>query len=136
MFESLSEKLGGVFGKLRGKGSGLSENDVMAVSREVRIALLEADVALPVVAGFIAIRSPTKAVGQNRCMQSSVNAGPASHQDRSMTRLLKCWAREEVVGNGPSNAAPSGRHHDGRPARLGQDHDDCEARQAAQGEAQ
>lgn len=63
MFDSLSEKLGGVFAKLRGKGS-LSENDVMAVSREIRIALLEADVALPVVKGFIdGIKD--KAVGQD-----------------------------------------------------------------------
>ena len=63
MFESLSQKLGNVFGKLRGKGS-LSENDVMAVSREIRVALLEADVALPVVKDFIeSIKQ--KAVGQN-----------------------------------------------------------------------
>ncbi len=63
MFDSLSDKLGNVFTKLRGKAS-LSENDVMAVSREIRIALLEADVALPVVKEFISsIKS--KAVGQN-----------------------------------------------------------------------
>ncbi len=63
MFDSLSEKLGGVFSKLRGKGA-LSENDVMAVSREIRIALLEADVALPVVKEFISTIKE-KAVGQN-----------------------------------------------------------------------
>lgn len=62
MFDSLSEKLGNVFSKLRGKAS-LSENDVMAVSREIRIALLEADVALPVVKEFIA-GIKEKAVGQ------------------------------------------------------------------------
>ena len=62
MFESLSDKLGGVFDKLRGKGS-LSENDVMAVSREIRVALLEADVALPVVKDFIASLKD-KAVGE------------------------------------------------------------------------
>ena len=62
MFESLSDKLGNVFGKLRGKGS-LSENDVMAVSREIRVALLEADVALPVVKEFIA-SVKDKAVGE------------------------------------------------------------------------
>lgn len=62
MFESLSDKLGGVFDKLRGKGS-LSENDVMAVSREIRVALLEADVALPVVKEFIA-GIKDKAVGE------------------------------------------------------------------------
>lgn len=63
MFESLSQKLGNVFGKLRGKGA-LSENDVMAVSREIRVALLEADVALPVVKDFIE-HIKKKATGQN-----------------------------------------------------------------------
>jgi len=63
MFDSLSSKLGTVFSKLRGKGA-LSENDVMAVSREIRVALLEADVALPVVKDFIATIKD-KAVGQN-----------------------------------------------------------------------
>ena len=47
MFESLSDRLGSVFEKLRGKGA-LDEKDVSAALREVRIALLEADVALPV----------------------------------------------------------------------------------------
>lgn len=63
MFDSLSDKLGNVFTKLRGKGS-LSENDVMAVSREIRVALLEADVALPVVKTFIS-QIKDKAVGQD-----------------------------------------------------------------------
>ncbi|HBR67875.1 MAG TPA: signal recognition particle protein [Rhodospirillaceae bacterium] len=62
MFESLSEKLGGVFGRLRGKGA-LTENDVMAAAREIRVALLEADVALPVVKDFIETVKQ-KAVGQ------------------------------------------------------------------------
>ncbi|MFM9852026.1 MAG: signal recognition particle protein [Sphingomonadaceae bacterium] len=52
MFESLSERLGGVFDRLRGRGA-LSESDVREAMREVRIALLEADVALPVVRSFI-----------------------------------------------------------------------------------
>ncbi len=52
MFESLSERLGGVFDRLRGRGA-LGEADVRAAMREVRIALLEADVALPVVRDFI-----------------------------------------------------------------------------------
>lgn len=42
-FESLSERLNGVFKKLRGKGK-LSEADIKAAMREVRMALLEADV--------------------------------------------------------------------------------------------
>ena len=63
MFESLSEKLTGVFDRLRGRGS-LSEGDVDAALREVRVALLEADVALPVVKDFVAnIRS--RAIGSD-----------------------------------------------------------------------
>ncbi len=52
MFESLSERLGGVFDRLRGRGA-LNESDVREAMREVRIALLEADVALPVVREFV-----------------------------------------------------------------------------------
>ncbi len=52
MFESLSERLGGVFDRLRGRGA-LNENDVREAMREVRVALLEADVALPVVRSFV-----------------------------------------------------------------------------------
>ncbi len=52
MFETLSERLGGVFDRLRGRGA-LGEADVREAMREVRIALLEADVALPVVRSFI-----------------------------------------------------------------------------------
>jgi signal recognition particle subunit SRP54 len=62
MFESLSTKLGEVFDKLRRRGA-LSEADVDAALREVRVALLEADVALPVVKDFVAgVR--LKAIGQ------------------------------------------------------------------------
>lgn len=52
MFESLSDRLSGVFDGLRGRGA-LKEQDVRDAMREVRIALLEADVALPVVRRFI-----------------------------------------------------------------------------------
>src|SRR6195952_5564652 len=52
MFDSLSDRLGSVFDKLRGRGA-LQEQDVRDAMREVRIALLEADVALPVVRRFI-----------------------------------------------------------------------------------
>ncbi len=63
MFDSLSDRLGDVFGKLRGRGA-LREQDVRDAMREVRIALLEADVALPVVRRFI--DSVTEqAIGQN-----------------------------------------------------------------------
>ena len=52
LFDSLSERLGGIFERLRGRGA-LTEIDVRAAMREVRVALLEADVALPVVKDFI-----------------------------------------------------------------------------------
>src|ERR1700760_4320464 len=51
LFDSLSEKLGGILDRLTGRGS-LSEADVDAAMREVRRALLEAGVALEVVRGF------------------------------------------------------------------------------------
>ncbi|HZF45437.1 MAG TPA: signal recognition particle receptor subunit alpha, partial [Sphingomonadaceae bacterium] len=62
MFDSLSDRLGGVFDRLRGRGA-LKEDDVRAAMREVRVALLEADVALPVVRRFIDAVTE-KAVGQ------------------------------------------------------------------------
>ena len=63
MFESLSERLGGVFDRLRGRGA-LNEADVREAMREVRVALLEADVALPVVRSFID-KVTEQAVGQS-----------------------------------------------------------------------
>ena len=63
MFDSLSDKLGGIFDKLKRRGA-LSETHVDEAMREVRLALLEADVALPVVKNFIA-KVKEKAVGQD-----------------------------------------------------------------------
>ena len=53
MFEALSDKLAGVFNKITSRGV-LSEDDINTAMREIRIALLEADVSLPVVKDFIA----------------------------------------------------------------------------------
>ncbi|HVW81227.1 MAG TPA: signal recognition particle protein [Mycobacteriales bacterium] len=66
MFDTLSDRLESVFTSLRGKGR-LSDADIDATAREIRIALLEADVALPVVKEFIAAikeRSRGAAVSQ------------------------------------------------------------------------
>jgi signal recognition particle subunit SRP54 len=52
VFEALSDKLTGVFDRLRGRGA-LNEADVNEALREVRLALLDADVALPVVRDFV-----------------------------------------------------------------------------------
>ena len=62
MFEALNERLSGVFDRITGRGV-LTEADVDAAMREVRVALLEADVALPVVKDFIA-KAREKATGE------------------------------------------------------------------------
>ena len=62
MFENLGERLQGTFKKLRGQGK-LTEENIQDAMREVRMALLEADVALPVVKTFIS-RVQEQAIGQ------------------------------------------------------------------------
>ena len=62
MFEALGDKLSGVFDNLTGRGA-LSEKDVSTAMREIRVALLEADVALPVVKDFIE-KIKAEAVGE------------------------------------------------------------------------
>ncbi|AKH20266.1 signal recognition particle protein [Sedimenticola thiotaurini] len=52
MFDNLTERLGGVLNKLRGQGR-LTEDNIKETMREIRMALLEADVALPVVREFV-----------------------------------------------------------------------------------
>jgi signal recognition particle subunit SRP54 len=62
MFESLTSRLNGVLDRLKRRGA-LSEDDVIEAMREIRIALLEADVALPVVKDLVS-RVRERAVGQ------------------------------------------------------------------------
>jgi signal recognition particle subunit SRP54 len=62
MFQGLSERLTGALNKLRGKGR-LTEDSIRGALREVRVALLEADVALPVVKDFIS-QVQVRALGQ------------------------------------------------------------------------
>ena len=52
MFDTLSDNLGSIFDRLRGRGA-LSEKDVDAALGEIRTALLQADVALPVARAFL-----------------------------------------------------------------------------------
>ncbi|AZI57820.1 signal recognition particle protein [Nakamurella antarctica] len=62
MFETLSDRLSTVFTSLRGKGR-LSQSDIDATAREIRVSLLEADVALPVVKAFVgAVKERASAV--------------------------------------------------------------------------
>jgi signal recognition particle GTPase len=80
LFESLQSRLGGVFDKLRGRGA-LTEADVDAALREVRTALIEADVALPVVKDFVEKVRP-RAIGESVIRSRS-----------SMTCWSRRWAR-------------------------------------------
>src|SRR5260370_19520673 len=90
MFESLSEKLQAVFDRLGRKGR-LGEEDVELALREVRIALLEADVSLKVVRQFVAA-AKGKAAGHDG-LPSPTPAQP----------LLKIVPGQlvEIVGNPP-----------------------------------
>ncbi|WP_026353804.1 signal recognition particle protein [Woodsholea maritima] len=62
MFDALTERLSGVFDQITGRGA-LSEKDVDAALREIRVALLEADVALPAVKDFVK-KVKERAVGE------------------------------------------------------------------------
>jgi len=103
MFDSLSDRLNDVFDKLRRRGA-LTDDDVSGAMREIRIALLEADVALPVVRDFIkAVRE--KAVGEN--VVRSVTPG------QMVVKIVHDHLVEVLGGNEPRrgdgldlNAAP------------------------------
>jgi len=76
VFETLSDRLTQVFSSLRGRGR-LSPADIDATAREIRIALLEADVALPVVRQFIA-RVKERASGEEVSRSSSASSAARS----------------------------------------------------------
>ena len=88
MFETLAGKLGSVFDRLRQRGA-LNETDVMEALREVRLALLDADVALDVVRDFVA-KVRKRAVGQE--VLASVSPGR-----RSSKSFMTCWSRRSAV---------------------------------------
>ena len=97
-FEGLSEKLSAAFKKLRGKGR-LSEADVKEAMREIRLALLEADVSFKVVKQFVA-QVTEKAVGADVLEALSpaqqiikiVNQfAPAHHFTRQSIQLIRIF---------------------------------------------
>jgi signal recognition particle subunit SRP54 len=94
MFESLSERLGGVFDRLT-KAGALTEADVTTALREVRVALLEADVSLPVTRDFIR-RVTEKATGS--AVTKSITPG----------QMVVKFVHDELVrtlsGEGPADA--------------------------------
>jgi signal recognition particle subunit SRP54 len=99
MFESLSEKLQGIFDRL-GKRGVLREEDVKAVLREIRLALLEADVNYRVVKDFVA-RVREKAVGEqvSRALNPAQQVIKIVHQELITT--LGAPGRLELEGRPP-----------------------------------
>lgn len=83
MFEGLTDKLTSIFDKIRSKGL-ITEDDLNQVSREIRIALLEADVALPVVKDII-LKLKEKALGEKIIS----NVSPAQMIIKIMNDLIK-----------------------------------------------
>jgi signal recognition particle subunit SRP54 len=90
MFEALSDRLSGVFDRLRQRGA-LSETDIGEALREVRVALLDADVALPVVRDFIA-KARDRALGSE--VLSSVTPG------QQIVKIVNDVMIEELGGEG------------------------------------
>ena len=108
MFDTLSNRLGDIFDRLRGRGA-LGEDDVAAAMREIRVALLEADVALPVVRDFIAaVRE--KAVGQD--VVRSVTPG------QMVVKIVHDHLVQTLTGDGGTNS-PGGGLDLNAPAPVG-----------------
>ena len=128
MFDSLSDRLAGVFDKLRGRGA-LSEDDVRGAMREVRVALLEADVALPVARDFVE-QITERAVGAE--VIRSVTPG-------QMVVKIVNDALVEMLGSETAelhlDVNPPAVDDDGRPPGLGQDDHDRQAGEAADASA-
>lgn len=99
MFESLSEKLQGIFDRLRKRGI-LREEDVKAVLREIRLALLEADVNYKVVKDFVD-RVRDKAVGEelSRALNPAQQVIKIVHQE--LVTTLGDPGRLELRGRAP-----------------------------------
>ncbi|NDA38935.1 MAG: signal recognition particle protein, partial [Actinobacteria bacterium] len=85
MFESLSERFSSAFATLRGKGR-ISESDIEAICDEIRLALLDGDVALTVVNGFI-----------NRIKQRSLAALPEIRKSTNQSQEIYSIVNAELV---------------------------------------
>ena len=94
MFENLSDRLGGVFDRLTKQGA-LSEDDVAAAMREVRVALLEADVSLPVARSFVKTVT-AKATGA--AVTKSITPG------QQVVKIVHDALVDVLAGEGPADA--------------------------------
>ena len=121
VFDSLSEKLQGALSGVRQRGA-LTDADIDAAMREIRLALLEADVNFKVVKSF------TKAV-KERCQGAEVQKqlNPGQQVVKIVDDELTA-ADGRRVGRAGLRLAPADRDPDGRPAGLGQDDGHGQAR--------
>ena len=129
MFATLSDRLADTFKNLRGKGR-LSEADIDATAREIRIALLEADVALPVVKEFVgAVKERARSEEVSGALNPAQQIIKIVHEELvtilgGETRRLR-YAKTRADG-----------HHAGRPPGCRQDDARGQARAVAQGPGQ
>ena len=101
MFDALSSKISGVFGSLRNRGK-LSASDIETTTAEIRQALLEADVALPVVEKFIE-KVRTGSLELLPTLQSGVNQAQAIFElvNKELTEILGGGARRVRYAKNP-----------------------------------
>ena len=85
-FESLSDKLNGIFKNMKNKGS-LTEKDIDATMREVKLALLEADVNFKVVKEFVA-NVKEKAMGEDVLASLTPDQQIIKIVDRELTEMM------------------------------------------------
>ena len=124
MFESLGEKFDGLWRKLQGQGR-ITERNIEEALRDVRLALLEADVNVGVVARL------RRGDPQGRARPGGAaqpHARAALHQARAPRARPAAGREAGLVRSGRTLA---GRHHAGRPERRRQDDDDRQARSLA-----
>jgi signal recognition particle subunit SRP54 len=118
MFESLTGRLGDVFDRLRKRGA-LSEDDVKAAMREIRVALLEADVALPVVRSFID-KVTAAAVGQEVLRSVSPGQQVIKIVNEQLVEMLGSEASElNLRGNPPQVIMMVGLQGSGKTTTSG-----------------
>ena len=128
MFENLSDRLQGIFSGLKSKGR-LTEDDINAAMREIRMALLEADVNFKVVKSFM--RECEGALPDRRGARFA-HAGAERHQDRARRADRRYWAAtdSELELSQPH----SRRHHARGLAGLGQNYRRRQACVSAEGQ--
>ena len=112
MFESLTQRLNGALDRLKRRGA-LSESDVAEAMREIRIALLEADVALPVVRTFIS-KVRERAVGQEVIRSVTPGQMVVKIVQDQLVELLGGTHQEVKVGGPPGVVLMTGLQGSGK----------------------